>query len=411
MKKCILIGALAALMLFAFTACEQQVPNFIEKTPTAMSVVSTPEYLVGEKADPNQIKVEIVYANGDVETKTAATLGMVATTLNGMQNKVSLSYGTTLDGKPATFEVVVPAYEIESVIIDPTNAEMTTVAKGASPVQFKLDGAKITAIYNGNSQKEVSESLVAATFTNGAFTVDTTGAIGTEAKVSIVAAKQAVVSLSSDWVLEIVDGSYDASTDLKSVSVTQKEDNEVFAINGTLAQVTYDVTGTYADGSTKAITGATLEYVWYETSQPAVAGTYDVVVTVSGKQYPAKLAVSTASDYPTAVTVTAKDTDLSTEGVQPKKYVDGNTVSLDDFTYTATAWASGYKTYGQNGINAPSISSADFEITAGAEIKNGTQIATDTTKTITIEYKLDTVKTVTVNTDHKVTITIAAKAN
>ena len=91
MKKCILIGALAALMLFAFTACEQQVPNFIEKTPTAMSVVSTPEYLVGEKADPNQIKVEIVYANGDVETKTAATLGMVATTLNGLQNKVSLS--------------------------------------------------------------------------------------------------------------------------------------------------------------------------------------------------------------------------------------------------------------------------------------------------------------------------------
>ena len=80
MKKCILIGALAALMLFAFTACEQA-PGFTMGTHVLSDVqyVSGPlTYYEGETFDPSAYTIRLVYADNQapVEVNGAAYLSI-----------------------------------------------------------------------------------------------------------------------------------------------------------------------------------------------------------------------------------------------------------------------------------------------------------------------------------------------
>ena len=75
-KKSIFFVALAALMLIAFTACEQpaNIWNPNGKVPTALNITQTGDFVVGQPFDSSKFSVEVVYENGDKETTSAANV-------------------------------------------------------------------------------------------------------------------------------------------------------------------------------------------------------------------------------------------------------------------------------------------------------------------------------------------------
>ena len=92
MRKSILIGVLAALMLFAFTACEAQVPNLPVqggKDIANITVTSTTVYAGKSYTDTVPAVVSIVYKDGTTTDNVAVQL-----TVTGNVAKAGSNFGT-----------------------------------------------------------------------------------------------------------------------------------------------------------------------------------------------------------------------------------------------------------------------------------------------------------------------------
>ena len=74
MKKTILTIMVAAMMLVAFTACEQQVPDLNGQVPTNAIITQTGTFVEGQMFDPTQFSVKLTYKNGYTETVSGANL-------------------------------------------------------------------------------------------------------------------------------------------------------------------------------------------------------------------------------------------------------------------------------------------------------------------------------------------------
>ena len=74
MKKTILTIMVAAMMLVAFTACEQQVPDLNGQVPTNAIITQTGTFVEGQMFDPTQFSVKLTYKNGYTETVSGANI-------------------------------------------------------------------------------------------------------------------------------------------------------------------------------------------------------------------------------------------------------------------------------------------------------------------------------------------------
>lgn len=80
MKKSILTIALAAMMLVAFTACEQQVPNVLPDDVNYITIVQTEDAVEGKAFDPSLFNVMVYSSNPNVAPVTVSGKGYVSLT-------------------------------------------------------------------------------------------------------------------------------------------------------------------------------------------------------------------------------------------------------------------------------------------------------------------------------------------
>ena len=159
MKKSILIGALAVLMLVAFTACNQQMPTY--KIPVGMTAeASKTEYLEGEYVDPSTITATVKFSDNSTQTINGTSLGIAAEKMGATVKPITVFYGVTTDandkengGVSATVNLT--GYAVTSAAVSnlPTSA--------ASDGTIDTEGVSVTVSY-GNGKTR--------TLTSGEFT-------------------------------------------------------------------------------------------------------------------------------------------------------------------------------------------------------------------------------------------------
>ncbi len=140
MKKSILIGVLAALMLFAFTACEQQgykIPIGLELTNAKTT------YLVGEPFDYEAITGTVSFSDDSSKNVTGMDLiGSNVSTDGAGTRLATFAYGGTQSGVVASvaYEVATPV-SVKLTTLPTTGEIGATTIKGV-PAEVKLSNGE-----------------------------------------------------------------------------------------------------------------------------------------------------------------------------------------------------------------------------------------------------------------------------
>ena len=165
MKKSISAILVAALMLFAFTACEQQMPTY--KVPTGLTISTTKtDYIVGEVLDPSTFSGVVRYSDGSSDNLTGSELSFAGlTAITEGENTITVNYGG-VTGKEATVvsaTATVYGYKITDVVLGnlPTTVAQATSAGDANQ-PLSADGVTVTVTYNGQT-KELAAGSYALT--------------------------------------------------------------------------------------------------------------------------------------------------------------------------------------------------------------------------------------------------------
>lgn len=183
MKK-VFIGVLAALMLFAFTACDQKIPEIPKKDVQVLSaeiIEGDLGYLVGRDFDPSRYTVEITFNDLSTTTVGGASILTADTSFgkNAGAQKITVNYGNTQSVNP----VYVYAYDAASISVD-ASAATTTYEQGKFyPDAIDKDDLVVTVVRTDG----VEETLA-----NDEYTVET--APGTTATSGVVIVKFGSVS-------------------------------------------------------------------------------------------------------------------------------------------------------------------------------------------------------------------------
>ncbi len=158
MKKSILIGVLAALMLFAFVACEQQIPTY--KVPTGLSIsTAKTNYIVGETLDTSAFTGTVRYSNGSSDTLTDSELSLSVPAQDGKivanANKVTATYGAGENAVEAT-AVVYGNYVSAAVIGNLPTTVAQSVSGGDDEQPIPAAGTTVTVTYAGMTRELVA---------------------------------------------------------------------------------------------------------------------------------------------------------------------------------------------------------------------------------------------------------------
>lgn len=178
MKKSILIGALAALMLFAFVACDNSTP--VNKTIEGLEVTTTKtDYLVNQTFDPSTVSVLVRYTDGTTAPVNASLEVEEATNgklVNGQQYTVKATYGYVItDGyfgqsasqQQVTGTTYINAYNIDSIAVTKL-PEVVSYEENTAADKIDLTGIEVTATYNGASKMVLAEGEYAVGTTQSA---------------------------------------------------------------------------------------------------------------------------------------------------------------------------------------------------------------------------------------------------
>ena len=195
MKKSISAILVAALMLFAFTACEQQMPTY--KVPTGLTISTTKTaYLVGETLDASAFSGVVRYSDGSSDTLSGADLSLSFSAENkdgkiaANANKVTATYGAAnASGKAnsVSASTTVYGYYVTSMTLGNLPETVAQSVSGGDEDQpISTEGVTATVVYNGQTRE-----LAAGEFTIGSLTIDTRtptaeGADGTDIDVADV---------------------------------------------------------------------------------------------------------------------------------------------------------------------------------------------------------------------------------
>ena len=176
MKKSISAILVAALMLVAFTACNNEVPAY--KVPTGLTIqVTRTDYLVGEAVDPSTISGTVDFFDGSSKALSGTELSYSVTGgSNGLigkgANTILSTYGGTLgaDNTLVSASARVMGYEVEKVVLGNLPTEVTQGTTPSTTASVPTDDVTVTVTYD-NGQK--TRDLVAGEY-NLQLTVDDT---------------------------------------------------------------------------------------------------------------------------------------------------------------------------------------------------------------------------------------------
>ena len=152
MKKCILIGALAALMLFAFTACDNTtaVDGAVQSVEATQAVV----YVEGETPTAEGFTYTGYTNMGATVTVEASDITLVPTSAGSGVS--ANTYGIVFKGQPVG-TVVVDFEAVESIEVDASKAtteyyKIPSDVTGVSARELVKD-VIVTAKYDGGSKQ------------------------------------------------------------------------------------------------------------------------------------------------------------------------------------------------------------------------------------------------------------------
>ena len=330
MKKSISVILVAALMLFAFTACEQQVPNFLTKTPSVVVIEQVGDVFATSEATPSDFNVVVTFEDG-TET-TYPGLNLVDITDSKVTAKVGsvTGEGYVALSKVTGVESLTPDEELEivqgsdtvatvptTVIVNYTNhnGESKTYEKQYSTLEYKIsdstfakDSAKV------GDKVEVKVSVSPATGISKEFKFEAT-----------VVAKTSTTYVDSLFDhLEVV-YTYEDSTGAAYTGSTHWVGDKVsVAINAV-----------DSNGNKDTTLEAGTDYYWKDDKKPAKLT--DIEISLTSK---ATYTVIDAKGRDEVVVEIVNGTDYVTDvAVAPKaneKFTIGKQATLDQFDFTVT---------------------------------------------------------------------------
>ena len=410
MRKSILIGVLAALMLFAFTACENGAPTspLYGKEIQGVSPVSAPDYVAGEKIDPSAITLRVNFNDNTYAEFKGSELGMKLDTA-----LVAGSNAATVTVAGQEYVVNVNAYAVEGFNVDFSTIKAETVIID-STTEVSTDGATIDVVYNGGKTKEAVKAIIDSDSVLSEFATLPIAAFGITGWEDVkdgqtftftVPAANASSTDPDSGLTYTFTGSKTVTAKIAEVGTYTtpviKQTNEVFTVaadsddasKNTLAKVEYDVSFSVTkEGKTIPVTFKSTALGDWSVSFPGkyAAGykltksteTIEVVFTNAtdypGLEVKGELTVTTTADYPLNITV------AEAEGKDKETYAAGALVPASNFSFTATgAWASG-KTYADDEAKKNELSSSLFE---ADNIKKLTADTEDKSYMVQFEYK------------------------
>ena len=409
MKKSILTIALAVMLVFAFTACNNTAPTspLFGKQIQGVSLVSAPDYVAGETLDASAVTLKVNFDDNTSMNFKGSELGL---TMSGALAAGSNAATATI--ADLEYTVNINAYAIEGFNIDISTIKADTVVRDATTVPS--NGATIDVVYNGGKAKTAPEAIVSADTTLQGMVNIPVEAFGIDWDENIKEGAKFTMTVPADMASQTIDKKVYTFSGSKTITVVEaatatfsnfkiEQTNEVFTVAGdsnaknTLSAVEYkgSFTLTDADGESSVVkfssdemNGWTLVFPEYHAEGVKLtkaSETFPVKLTNStyaGLEVTGELDVKTTADYPVTITVAAA------EGHEDDTYKAGAAVPAGNFTFTASgAWASG-KTYSGDEASKNNLSSSLFE--ADNVLKEQPDSATAGTPDYDVQFRYKT---------------------
>ena len=366
MKKSILIGVLAALMLLAFTACEQSPSKPLYGADIDnITVSSQPSYIAYfDVVDPAEIKLSVNFNDGTSDEYTGKELALkVSGVLQAEKNIVSGTY----NGK--SFDVIVTAamptgFEYDLSTVEPMNISASkdysatisatvssSVGTKTETVPFEIDSTKAASIIDDNSLKAGSKYTLTAEDAETLFESDNASA---PCDVTYTGSVELTV-VDSTTVAYIVVEQGAKIFGVPELSDTATVKNELSEAD--LKISTYAADGTLLEDISTDTTNWDITYIGYTADYAfPEAGEYEILVKATGKTGDYKDKTFSTADHPFTLVV-SEDYPTAFDVAQPNLQTDENKkdyskiywelaeIVADEFDFTAKTWASGYNEY------------------------------------------------------------------
>ena len=402
MKK-YFIGVLAALMLFAFTACDNSVPTVSYNDVSYVEVEQVKSFLEGDAATEDGFQIVVNYTVGspkiiagnagniDIAGDVASVKGIQFYDANG---KEVPAVGTSVTYTPVTsVSVNVSSIEIEEGskledgfgIVDPAvlaDATFTLSGDGVSKTYTFMDVATkkidvVLSLWNENEMLATSTAVEKGetyTVTLDKYDILNDGETHTSGKWDADFTNNGLTAgLSTGVTVSVVEKSVTAPVTLSSIAVTQNADNEVFVIandatnTDKVSDLEYTVVGSFSDGTSKTLTstdGWTIGVLNYTTDSALTNGMNIIVYATKGSDYAeGSFAVRTTADYAKSVEIGIGKVQ-GESGEVARTWAPGNDILPAQFTYTVKSWASGHDYSKDTGVAASMLTlpSDDFAV-------------------------------------------------
>ena len=339
MKKSISVILVAALMLFAFTACEQQVPNLLTKTPSAVIIEQTSDLFAGENVAATDFEVVVTYEDGTETTYPGANL-----------IKYDSSKGTYSAEVGGITGVAYPAYSTYTGVVSLTPSEDLEIEKGSSAVN-SVESVAVFSYVNHEGVEKTREK----TYSTISYKIDdasyaaATAEVGDEVNVTASVSPVAGISKDFDFVATVVPAdAQPTKADVTELVVTY---NDTIKYGTTWANSLVTVSGRTADGETVTLKETT-DYVFgngvpeaktISSLDPISFKVYFVAGDTGNKDVdPVTVSITVADQINTASvslkyagTVYAKEvTSIDTNLISATATYQGNTTqTTSDFTF------------------------------------------------------------------------------
>ena len=406
-KKSIFVVALAALMLIAFTACEQQ-PNVWNpngKTPTMATITQTGSFVYGQQFDASKFAVEVTYEDGSVSTISGS--GIV--TLDGGSSwvkdgdKVSVELGANgaIKGTASVYVSKIDSVTVEGpteiqLAEDETTTEVTaddyTVSIGyrdqsGAAQTLVLNPAEYTLAISGNSA--TFGDLSAGTYTVTASVTMATGIVVGDAKDSETLVVKTYTPATewngTDIIVEVVDETAQNPWKIGRKAVSTDMVRVYQSVGGEKGEVLsgYTVaagTGLNNDKTRFSNNGKDTIVVTYVSYDPITGAKRTATETTSE--------ITLRTDYATAVSFAWN----GKGGVKDTAYTPGDAYitgsgNITDFTCTVDSWKSGYAPATKETIQLTATNVKSNPATAVNATNQAQSVQLTLTLTQTPEYK------------------------